>query len=101
MDEVEQNIVICLWRGDLYDLRDTDKSRYFAITEFNNNVLTLDHRVCFLMNILGRSSDLPFLRKSNHKKEKSRVSFMNEQHIICSKTQLDGIVCFISHGVVT
>ena len=47
MDEVEQNIVICLWRGDLYDLRDTDKSRYFAITEFNNNVLTFDHRVCF------------------------------------------------------
>ena len=39
MDEVEQNIVICLWRADqLIDLRDTDhdKSRYFAITEFNN-----------------------------------------------------------------
>ena len=91
MDEVEQNIVICLWRGDLYDLRDTDKSRYFAITEFNNNVLTFDHRVCFLMNILGKSSNLPFLRKNDHKKENSTVSFMNEQHTICSKTQLDGI----------
>ena len=28
------------------DLRDTDKSQYFAITEFNN-VLSFDHRVCF------------------------------------------------------
>ena len=47
MDEVEQNIVICLWRAEQInclpnpkaeanDLRDTDKSRYFAITEFNN-----------------------------------------------------------------
>ena len=37
LDEVEQNIVICLWRADqIIDLRDTDKSRYFAITEFNN-----------------------------------------------------------------
>ena len=46
MDEVEQNIVLCLWRADqlfaeaegrqIIDLRDTDKSRYFAITEFNN-----------------------------------------------------------------
>ena len=45
MDEVEQNIEICLWRGDLLltDLRDTDKSRYFAITEYNNNVLSFDH----------------------------------------------------------
>ena len=28
------------------DLRDTDKSRYFAITEFND-CLSFDHRVCF------------------------------------------------------
>lgn len=37
LDEVEQNVVICEWRVD--DLRDTDKSRYFAITQFNNNCL--------------------------------------------------------------
>ena len=37
MDEVEQNIVIFQWRAhQINDLRDTDKSRYFAITEFNN-----------------------------------------------------------------
>ena len=42
-------------------------------------VLSFDHRVCFLMNILGRQSDLPFSRKSDRKKEKSVVSFMHEQ----------------------
>ena len=44
-----QNVVICQWRAEanidlsvsgrskiIIDLRDTDKSRYFAITEFNN-----------------------------------------------------------------
>ena len=42
LDELEQNIVICWWRADqlrlrqIIDPRDTDKSRYFAITEFNN-----------------------------------------------------------------
>ena len=48
LDEVQQNIAICQWQVDqlyifrsqrlrqIIDLRDTDKSRYFAITEFNN-----------------------------------------------------------------
>ena len=39
-DEVEQNDVICKWQADrlreIINLQDTDKSRYFAITEFNN-----------------------------------------------------------------
>ena len=48
--------------------------------------LSFDHRVCFLMNILRRRSDLPFSRKSDRKKEKSVVSFMHEQ-----PTQLDDI----------
>ena len=45
----------------------------------------------FLMNILGKRSDLPFSRKSDRKKEKSTVSFTHVQNIICSQTQLDGI----------
>ena len=45
----------------------------------------------FLMNILGKRSDLPFSRKSDHKKEKSILSFTHVQNIICSQTQLDGI----------
>ena len=36
-------------------------------------------------------SDLPLSRKSDHKKEKSVVSFMHEQNIICSETKLDDI----------
>ena len=54
---------------------------YHSITKF-----------VFLMNILGKGSDLPFLQKSNRKKEKSMVSFTHEQNIICSQTQMDGIV---------
>ena len=73
--------------------RDTDKSRYFAITEFNNIiVLSFDHRVCFLRNIFGKRSDLPFSRKSDRKKEKSVVSFTHEQNSICSQKQLNDIV---------
>ena len=45
----------------------------------------------FLTNILGKRSDLPFSRKSDHKKEKSTASFTHEQNIICSQTLLDGI----------
>ena len=63
--------------------------------EANNlrDQLSFDHRVCFffLMNILGKRSDLPFSRKSDRKKEKSTVSFTHVQNIICSQTQLDGI----------
>ena len=51
----------------------------------------LINKFVFLMNILGKQSNLPFSRKSNHKKEKSTVSFTHEQNIICSQTQLDGI----------
>ena len=43
------------------------------------------------MNILGKRSDLTFSRESDCKKEKSTVSFMHVQNIICSQTQLDGI----------
>ena len=42
------------------------------------------------MNILGKRSDLPFSRKSDHK-EKSTVSFTHVHIITCSQTQLDGI----------
>ena len=43
------------------------------------------------MNMLGKRSDLPFSHKSDHKKEKSTLSFTHVQNIICSQTQLDGI----------
>ena len=103
MDEVEQNnrdlsvaskSIICRSRKlrQIIDLRDTDKSRYFAIAESNNCfIIRSPSLVCFLMNILGKRSDLPFSRKSDRKKEKSTVSFTHEQNIICSQTLLDDI----------
>ena len=74
----------------IMDLRDTDKSRYFAITEFNNCFI-IPSPSLFLMNILGKRSDLSFSRKSDREKDKSSVSFTHEQNIICSQTLLDGI----------
>ena len=68
------------------DLRDTDKSPYFAITEFGNCFI-IQSPSLFLMNIFGKQSNLPFLRQE----EKSMVSFTHEQNIICSQTQLDDI----------
>ena len=72
----------------------TDKSLYFAITEFNNCFIIRSPSL-FLMNIFGKRSDLPwiFSRNSDRKKEieKSVVSFTHEQNIICSQTQLDDI----------
>ena len=43
------------------------------------------------MNILGKRSDLPFSHKKNKKKDENVVSFMHEQNIICSQTQVDDI----------
>ena len=57
----------------IIDLQDTDKSRYFAMTEFNN---------CFLRNIFGKRSNLLFSPKSNRKKEKGVVLFTHEQNSI-------------------
>ena len=79
--------IICL--RQIIGLPDTDKSQYFAITEFNNTVSSFSDQVCFLINIFGK---LPFLCKIDSKKEKSVVSFVHKQNIICSQTQLDNII---------
>ena len=68
------------------NLRDTDESWYFAITKFDNIVLSFSHQACFLITFFWK---LPFPRKSDHKKRKSVVSFTqldnvaHEQTIIC------------------
>ena len=56
-------------------------------------VLSFDHRVCLFNSYPweAKQSDLPFSHRSDRKKEKSTVSFMYEQNIICSQTLLDGI----------
>ena len=61
------------------DLRDTDKSRYFAITKFNNCFII---RSPSLLSYL-KGNDLPFLCKSV-------VIITHEQNIISYKAHLEG-----------
>ena len=66
--------------------------RHWQIMIFCDNwVLSFHHQVCFLRNIFGRWSDLPFSLKSDCKKEKSVVSFAHEQNSICSQKQMNDI----------
>ena len=53
---------------------ETDKSRYFVITEFRL-LFYLSITEFVFMNIFGKRRDLPFSCKSDPKKEKSVVSF--------------------------
>ena len=68
-------------------MRYTEKSRYFAITEFHNFLITRSQRLFF--NYLR--SDLRISSRSDRKKEKNVVSLTHAQNIICSLTQLDAI----------
>ena len=43
------------------------------------------------MNIFGKRSVLPFLRKRERKEDKSGVSFAHEENIICSHTHSNDI----------
>ena len=63
--------------GSIHRL-DSDQSRYFAITEFNNFFII----ILITMYILGKQCDLPFSRK-----EKSLVSFMYEHILFAVKHQ--------------
>ena len=62
--------------GSVHKL-DSDQSRYFVITEFNNCLIIL-----ITMYILGKQCNLPFSRK-----EKSVVSFMYEHILFAVKHQ--------------
>ena len=84
-----------LWLRQIIDLRDTGKSQYFAINEFNN---------CFIIQS-------PFFWSTKYVKSlsacsgnwstishKSVVSIRHEQNVICSKT----LICsqlFAAHVV--
>ena len=60
----------------------------------SNNIDLRVRKVCFLKNIFGKRSNLPFSCKSDRKKEKSLVSFTHEQNIICSQKKMDNVVHF-------
>ena len=74
---LESRSIICERRRlrQIIDLRATDKSRYFAITVFNNCFIIRSPSL-FLRNIFGRRSDLPFSCKSDRKKEKTGRGFI-------------------------
>ena len=78
-------IVICQWWADQYLPKLNAKS---------NNIDLQVRKVCFLKNVFGKGSNLPFSCKSDRKKEKSLVSLMHEQNIICSQKKMDNVVHF-------
>ena len=59
--------MICQWQADqIIDLRDTDKSTYFAITKFYK-FCHLITKFVFLINIFGKQSYLPFFTQERLK----------------------------------
>ena len=71
----------------IIDLRDTGKSCYFAITEFNNCFIIRSLSLFFTMNVFGKRSDLPFFharaierrRKVWFRLRMSRILFASKQ----------------------
>ena len=78
--------IICRSRRlrQIIDRRDTDKSRYFPITEFNNCFIirSLSLLSCFNLFLAAQGSDQLFSLENV-------VPITHEQNIICSKTRLD------------
>ena len=70
--------IICRSRRlrQIIDMRDTDKLRYFAITEFNNCFII---RLPFLFSYLNRSLTA----------HQSNLPITHERNITCSKTHFD------------
>ena len=68
----------------IIDLRDTDKSQYFTIPEFNNCFIIRSPSLFSYFNHLeAQGSGLPFFFEK-------MVPTTHEQNVICSKTRLDG-----------
>ena len=66
----------------IIDLRDSGKSRYLAITEFNNCFIIRSPSL-FFNEYPRHAKRSAFSHKSDRKKGKSVVSFTHEQTIIC------------------
>ena len=80
-------IVICQWWADHYLPKLNAKS---------NNIDLRVCKVCFLKNIFGKQSNLPFSCKSDRKKEKSLVSFTHEQNILFAAKRGWTTLCILS-----
>ena len=84
---VASGSIICRSRRlrQIIDLRDTGKSWYFVVTEFNNCFIIRSPRLFSYFNhsLTAQGCDLPFFSWDV-------VPITHEQNIICSKTRLDG-----------
>ena len=93
--------MICLWPSrsiicrsrrlrQIIDLRDSDRSRYFAITEFSNRFIIRSPSLFF--NEYPREAKRSAIFTQERSQEGEKHGFLTqEQNIICSQTQLDGI----------
>ena len=85
--------MICLWQADQLFAEAEGKSRYFAITEFNNNLFLFirsDTEFVFYWISLGSKRSAIFTQQRSQEGEKHGF-FTHLQNIICSQTRLDGI----------
>ena len=102
LNKVEQNTMICLWQADQLFAEAERKSRYFAITEFNNNIVLSFNLTLSLFFIeypweakrsaIFHATAIPRRRKARFPLRKSRIwfaakhcwtAFAHEQTIIC------------------
>ena len=82
MDEVEQNIVICLWRADQLLAEAEDWGKWLIYEILTNHdilrqpssiiVLSLDHRVCFFIEYLWEANRSAIFTQEPPQKEKKR-----------------------------
>ena len=88
---VASRSIISRSREGVIDLRDTDKSRYFAITEFNNCFIIRSLSLFFKEYLWEVKRSAIFTQERSQEGE-SMVSFTHEQNSICSQKQLNDIV---------
>ena len=87
---VASRSIISRSRGGVIDLRDTDKSRYFAITKFNNCFIIRSLNL-FLKEYLQQAKRSAIFMQERSQEGESMVSFTHEQNSICSQKQLNDI----------
>ena len=76
--------MICQWRADL---RETDESRYFAITEFNNNCFIIRSPSLFLKEYLREAKrSAIFTQERSQEGEKRGFIYAGAQQYLQPKT---------------
>ena len=72
--------------SNITDLRNTDKSRYFAITEFKDCFIIRPTSLC-VMNIFGKRSDLSFFTQERPQEGEKRCFVYAWAEYYCGPTQ--------------